>query len=146
MLRSPMSPRVIRHHAGDIKVLVSSVDTAGAMSMIETVTRPREGPTWHSHSREDETFYVVCGTAEVRIADETYLCNAGDRVFGPRNIFHTYRNVGDTELKMVIVYSPGGFEQSFVDATAMLAEGKDQGDVGRMLAERYGLTRGRLPA
>jgi hypothetical protein len=68
------------------------------------------------------------------------------RDIGPRNVFHTYRNVGDTELKMLIVYTPAGFEQSFVDAAAMLEEGKDQGELGHMLLERYGLTRGQLPA
>ena len=74
------------------------------------------------------------------------LCKAGDRVYGPRNIFHTYRNVGDTTLKMIIVYTPAGFEQSFVDQAAMLQEGKDQSEISRMLLERYGLTRGQLPA
>jgi hypothetical protein len=38
--------------------------------------------------------------------------------------------------------TPAGFEQSF--AAAMLEEGKDQSDIGRMLFERYGLTRGQL--
>jgi hypothetical protein len=31
-----------------------------------------------------------------------------------------------------------GFEQSFVDAAAMLQEGKDQSEIVRMLQERYG--------
>src|SRR4051794_31732169 len=74
------------------------------------------------------------------------LCPAGDRVFGPRNLFHTYRNVGTVELKLVIVYTPGGFEQSFINATAMLQDGKDQSDMRKMLFERYGLTRGHAPS
>ena len=93
----------------------------------------------------DETFYVVSGTAEVWVDRETFRCEAGDRVFGPRNVFHTYRNVGDTDLKMILIYTPGGFEQSFLDREAMLEAGKDQSEVGRMLAERYGVTRGQLP-
>jgi Cupin domain len=44
--------------------------------------------------REDETFYVVSGTAEVWIDREIFRCEAGDRVFGPRDVFHNYRNVG----------------------------------------------------
>ncbi|HTI82077.1 MAG TPA: cupin domain-containing protein [Acetobacteraceae bacterium] len=107
---------------------------------------PAGTPTYHSHSREDETFDVVSGIAEVQIKNEVFLCRAGDRIYGPRNIFHTYRNVGDTDLKMLIVYTPAGFEQSFVDAAAMLQEGKDQSEIGGMLLERYGLTRGQLPS
>jgi hypothetical protein len=44
------------------------------------------------------------------------------------------------------VYTPGGFEQSFADVTAMLQDGKDQSNVGLMLSERYGLTRRQLPS
>ena len=145
MPRSPTLPGIIHHHAGDIKVLVSSAESNGAMSMIETVTAPGRGPTWHWHSREDEVFYVLSGIADVRIDNDVYRCQAGDRVFGPRGIFHTYRNVGDADLRMIIAYTPGGFEQSFADATEMASQGKDQSEIGRMLAERYGLTRGEMP-
>ena len=41
---------------------------------------------------------------------------------------------------MIIVYAPAGFEQSCLDAAAMPRAG------GRILLERYGLTRGQLPA
>jgi quercetin dioxygenase-like cupin family protein len=138
--------RIIRTHAGDIKILITSTETGGVMSMIDTTTHPGGGPTYHRHSREDEAFYVISGTAEIQIENTVYLCRAGDSAFGLRNVFHTYRNVGDTELKMLIVYTPAGFEQSFVDAAAMLEEGKDQSEIGQMLLERYGLTRGQLPA
>lgn len=146
MPRIPTQPQTVRTHAGPIRILLTAAETDGAMSMIETDVIPGGGPTYHSHSREDETFYVVSGIAEVQIAHEVFLCRAGDRIYGPRNIFHTYRNVGDTDLKMLVVYTPAGFEQSFVDAATMLQEGKDQREIGRMLLERYGLTRGQLPS
>jgi mannose-6-phosphate isomerase-like protein (cupin superfamily) len=135
------------------------VTTRGLQEEPQHVTQSDPPPT-HKHGywkqspnpdsrsrnwREDETFYVVSGTAEVWIDREIFRCEAGDRVFGPRNVFHTYRNVGDTDLKMILIYTPGGFEQSFLDREAMLEAGKDQSEVGRMLAERYGVTRGQLP-
>jgi hypothetical protein len=36
---------------------------------------------------------------------------------------------------MVIVYTPAGFERSFVDAAAMVEEGKDRSEIGRVLLE-----------
>ena len=126
MPRTPTQPQSVRTHSGGIRILLTSADTGGAMSMIETDVTPGGGPTYHSHSREDEVFYVVSGMAEVQIENEVFLCRAGDRIYGPRNIFHTYRNVGDTDLKMLIVYTPAGFGQSFLDAAAMLQEGKDE--------------------
>jgi len=97
---------------------------------------PKPAQTVRTHSREYEAFYVISGTAEIQIENKVYLCRAGDCAFGPRNIFHTYRKVGDTELQMWIVYTPAGFEQSFVDAAVMLEEGRDQSEIGRMLRER----------
>jgi hypothetical protein len=32
---------------------------------------------------------------------------------------------------MILVYTPGGFEQSFLDREVMLKAGKDQTEVGR---------------
>jgi hypothetical protein len=52
---------------------------------------------------------------------------------------HTFRNVGDDDLKCLIVYSPGGFEQSFIEIAA-LGEGADLESTGRILA-KYGLSR-----
>lgn len=146
MLVSPTPPEVIRfHHTGLIKVLVWSSQTGGGMGVIESTIAPGGGPTWHKHSREDELFYVVSGMAEVRVEDVVYRCKPGDRVLGPRNIFHTFRNVGDADLKMVIAFTPGGFEQNFVDSSELASQGVAPDDVLRITAERYGLTRGPTP-
>ena len=148
MSRSPIRPPPIGSTAtgNSLRVLLSAKETGGTLSIVETLVKPGSGPTYHSHAREDETFYVVSGTAEVWIDREIFRCEAGDRVFGPRNVFHTYRNVGDTDLKMILVYTPGGFEQSFLDREVMLKAGKDQTEVGHMMLERYGLTRGQFPS
>jgi mannose-6-phosphate isomerase-like protein (cupin superfamily) len=136
---------ISRPSGGAITILVSASDSGGSIGMIETLSPPGSGPTYHRHSREDETFYVVSGTAEIRLEDEVFICNPGDHIFGPRGVSHTYRNVGRDLLKLVIVYSPGGFEQSFLDSEEMLLAGKSQDDVLRMLSDRYGLTREPLP-
>ena len=91
------------------------------------------------------SFSTISQLSFNRTGRENFRCEAGDRVFGPRHVFHTYRNAGDTDLKMILIYTPGGFEQSFMDREAMLEAGKDQSEVGRMMLERYGLTRGQLP-
>ena len=137
----PETRRTIRRPNGQqISILISAQDSGGRMSMIETISPPSTGPTYHSHRKEDETFYVVEGEADIWLAERVYHCKAGDHVYGPSNVFHTYRNAGTGDLKLVIVYSPGGFEQSFLDTEQMVKDGKTQADVTRMLGERYGLT------
>jgi quercetin dioxygenase-like cupin family protein len=85
MARRPTSLQIIRYTTGDIRLLVSSDETSGAMSMIETVNAPGTGPPWHCHSREDEVFYVNFGVAEVQVGEEVYRLETGDRVIGRRN-------------------------------------------------------------
>lgn len=139
--RSPPRAATIRHHTANVRILVRATKTGGTMGMVETINAPGTGPAYHRHSREDETFYIVSGPAEIRIGDETFVCKAGDHIFGPRNVFHTFRNVGETPLTVILVYTPGGFEQSFLDVVNMLENGKDQNDVKRMLSDRYGMKR-----
>ena len=91
------------------------------------------------------SFSTISQLSFDRIDREIFRCEAGDRVFGPRHVFHTYPNAGDTDLKMILIYTPGGFEQSILDREVLLEAGKDQSEVGRMMLERYGLTRSQLP-
>ena len=53
---------------------------------------------------------------------------------------HRYRNAGETDLTVLIVYSPGGFEQSFLDIDAMGEAGTDRQATGSVM-RRYGVTR-----
>jgi mannose-6-phosphate isomerase-like protein (cupin superfamily) len=137
---------VRRPNGQQISILVAAEDCSGRMSMIETISPPGSGPTYHAHSREDETFYVVEGEADIWVGDQVHHCKAGDHIYSPADVFHTYRSVGGADMKMIITYSPGGFEQSFLDAEEILQSGKTLDDVARMLGERYGLTFRESPA
>jgi hypothetical protein len=74
---------------------VGAGDAVGRITLRQHLGLGR-GPTWHSRGRDDEVFYVVSRLGEVRIANDVYRREARAREFGPRDIFHTYRNVGDT--------------------------------------------------
>jgi oxalate decarboxylase/phosphoglucose isomerase-like protein (cupin superfamily) len=82
----------------------------------------------------------VSGTGEFRLGNATVKGGPGFHVFGPRGVSHTYRNVGDTDLKVLIVYSPGGFEQSFLDIDAMGETATDPRATG-IVMQAYGVTR-----
>ena len=133
-------PALIRASGATITILVSAADSGGAIGVIETVFPSGDGVPFHMHSREDETFYVVSGVGEFRLGNTTVVRGPGSIIFGPRDLPHTFRNVGDTDLKCLIVYSPGGFEQSFLDIAALGEAGNDPHQTGAVL-ERYGLTR-----
>ena len=63
------------------------------------------------HTREDETFLVLEGELEFVVGDRTITASAGSVVYGPRGIAHTFRNVGPTPSRMVVLIMPAGFEK-----------------------------------
>jgi mannose-6-phosphate isomerase-like protein (cupin superfamily) len=133
-------PALVRTSGATVTILVSAADSGGAIGVIETVFPPGDGVLFHMHSREDETFYVVSGIGEFRLDNTTVVRGPGSIIFGPRDVPHTFRNAGDTDLKCLIVYSPGGFEQSFLDIATLGEAGNDPHETGAVL-QRYGLTR-----
>jgi quercetin dioxygenase-like cupin family protein len=86
-------------------------DTEGAFALIEEVTPPQGGPPPHTHTREDETFYVLEGELEFVVGGRALLATAGSVVHGPRGIPHAFRNVGTiSSSRMAVFITPAGLE------------------------------------
>src|SRR5687768_7091356 len=69
--------------------------TGGSLVLLENLTAPGGGPPPHVHTREDEFFYVLDGTFEIRIGDELHELGPGGFAFVPRGVVHNFRNAGD---------------------------------------------------
>ena len=115
-------PRFKRYYfdVGIGSVCLSGEDTGGAYCLLEVSLAPGIGVPRHTHTREDETYYVTSGELEVTVGQEVFVLNAGDSLIAPRNIPHELRNSGSTTNHYLLVFSPAGFE-SFVMATALPA-------------------------
>ena len=131
----PQKPRHLDVQGIAITIVMDAAGTGGLFGMIETIVPSGSGPPAHTHSHEDETFYVVEGTAEFRLGDEKKICGAGSVIYGPRGVAHGYRNVGENNLKINIIYTPGGVEESFQE----WADTDDPEKVKEMTAG-YGIT------
>ena len=57
--------------------------TAGSLLLLEILTTPGGGPPPHVHTREDEFWFVLDGTFEIRIADDVHTLGPGNRVRAP---------------------------------------------------------------
>lgn len=128
-----------------ITVKVSSEETGGAFAVAEERTPPQGGPPPHLHANEDETLYVLEGEVEFLVGDQTTRAGAGSSAYVPRNILHTFKNVGETPSRMLAVVSPGGLEGFFLEAGQEVTEGSSppegEPDVGRIveIGQRYGV-------
>jgi mannose-6-phosphate isomerase-like protein (cupin superfamily) len=62
---------------------------------------------WHNQDQE-EIYFVVEGTGEMCLGEERQILKTGQMVYIPPQVFHQLTNVGDTPLRMIYVYAPGG--------------------------------------
>jgi quercetin dioxygenase-like cupin family protein len=122
---------------------VTSKETRGAYSILESVVQPGTGPEPHRHSKEDEAFYVIEGQYEFRVGNQVIQATAGSFLFAPRGIPHTYKNVGTTASRHLTLISPGGIERFFAERAALIKEvpTTDPAYPARyqVLTEKYGL-------
>ena len=93
---------------------ISKKDTDGSISMYEYVGMEKIGPPMHVHFKQDEIFYVVEGEYRFVVGKETHVLRAGDSVFLPRNIAHTWLQLSDSG-KMIYMLNPAGTFEEFFD-------------------------------
>jgi quercetin dioxygenase-like cupin family protein len=122
-----------------IFIRVHGLDTHGTLAVVESHDEPGGGPPPHIHHREDETFQILEGEYEFTVADKTIRARAGDTLFAPRDIPHTYRCVSEGGGRLSVVLTPAGFENFFAEVGAMTAE--EQQNIPRVIeiAGRHGL-------
>lgn len=117
-------------------------DTDGTFALMEYVLAPGGGAGLHRHSREDETFYVLAGELAVQLGEAAAVVTPGELLRIPRGTRHAFVNHGPTPLTALVLLTPAGLEQFFVDLAALSAAAPDgQLDPAALaaLAERYGL-------
>lgn len=101
-------------------ICLSGADTGGKYCLLEVSLAPGIGVPRHTHTREDEGYYVLSGELEVIVGDKVFILNAGDALMAPRDISHQLRNSGNTENHYLLIFSPPGFEE-FLQVTAVFA-------------------------
>jgi len=115
-------PRSNRYYfdVGIGSVCLSGADTGGTYCLLEAGLAPGMSVPRHTHTREDEAYFVLIGELEVTVGDEVFILRPGDSLMAPRDIPHQLRNSGNVENHYLLVFSPSGFEE-FLRVTAVPA-------------------------
>jgi quercetin dioxygenase-like cupin family protein len=125
-------------------VKANSESTGNSLTAIEVVSPPGGCAPWHVHHREDEIFYVLEGDVLFKCDDELFQASAGAFVFLPRDIPHSYKTLGETHARWLLLTTPAGAEGFFLEAGVPA----DEGGVGAQpldprqlaaIAAKYGL-------
>ena len=121
VLAPPPEGQGIKAFGDEIFVHLGGAETGGKYTAFTCVTPPGGGPPPHYHNNEDEWFVPLEGPVEFFLDGEWREVPLHSFIFIPRGTVHTFRNCGETPLKMLTQTAPSGFEIFFQRCAAEFA-------------------------
>lgn len=118
----PKKAKTLRAFGDEVHVHLGGTETAGRYTVFTSITPPGGGPPPHFHNHEDEWFFPLEGRVEFFLDGAWNEVPLGVLVFMPRGTVHTFRNCGETPLKMLTHTAPSGFEIFFERCAAEFAK------------------------
>lgn len=113
-MSEPAKAVVIRpgggHRVGNVEFLARSQDTPRFNLGLITIAPNREGPPPHSHTAEDDSFYILDGELTLLLGDDELVAGRGTFVLVPPGVTHTFANRGDLAVRMLNIHAPAGFD------------------------------------
>lgn len=90
----------------DFTVKAREVQEGNGAAIFEYVTKRGEEPPSHTHTTENEMFYVLEGAITFRCGEESFDLETGGFIFLPRGIEHEYIIRSETPVRLIVVTSP----------------------------------------
>lgn len=114
--------RRIELAGGEILVHADAADSDQQLELFEFRVPPTyPGPPRHVHRQADELFVILEGAAYFELGGESLVAHAGERVLVNRGVPHLFRNASDTELRMLVAFTPAiGMSDYFVRLKSLL--------------------------
>ena len=109
---------------GDVyRFVATGADTDGKYAQWEAIVPPGGGPPPHTHSREEEGFYIIEGEVTFQIGEQRLVATAGTFANMPVGLPHAFKNEGDQPARMLITVAPAGLETMFLECGVSVPEG-----------------------
>lgn len=118
----PGKERVVRAFGDEAHFHLTGEQTGGAFTQWTNITPPGGGPPPHYHKLEDEWWYVLEGRVSFFDGKTWTEVPPGGVVFMPKNLVHTFKNIGDKPSRLLVTTSPSGFETFFTRCAAEFAK------------------------
>ncbi len=121
-------------------ILVTGAQTDGRCAVVRsTVTPENPGSSLHWHAF-DAVVHVRDAALTLWLNKETIRAETRTTVFASRGAAHTDRIPDPVPATYLLIITPAGFAQHFVDLTGLVAErGRPDQEVMRELCPRYGI-------
>lgn len=129
-------PRPIGPDTNAVKI--SAKDTNGALALMVYEGRARGGPPLHMHADQDEIFIVQDGRYDFQCGDDRMVLTAGDTIFLPRGVPHTFSQTSP-EGRLLYMFTPAGDMEAFFAALAQVG-GPPPPHIAAALFAAHGMT------
>jgi quercetin dioxygenase-like cupin family protein len=146
VLRKPAEGRTIAVVGDLYRFLATADQTDGTYAMWEATVPPGGGPPPHTHSREEEAFFILEGEITFTVDAEQIVATAGTFANMPVGSLHSFKNASDTTARMIITVAPAGLEQMFFEVGVPVKRGDmppppSRSEIEKLLAiaPRYGI-------
>jgi quercetin dioxygenase-like cupin family protein len=87
--------------------------SGGDWAVVELRVRAGDEPPMHTHTREDETLYIVEGAITAYVGGEKIEVEAGSYAALPKNVPHAFTVRGE-QVRLLVTVEPAGAEYFFV--------------------------------
>ena len=114
VLSGPGAGRTVTSGGGSSAELKLAGDQSGGdWAVIEWRVRAGDEPPMHTHTREDETLYILEGAITAYVGDEKIEVEAGSYAALPKNVPHGF-TVRSEQVRLLVTVEPAGVEYFFV--------------------------------
>lgn len=114
VLTGPAGGRTVESgHGSSAELKIAGEQSGGEWAVVEWRISAGDEPPIHTHTREDETIYVLDGAITAFVADQRIEVEAGSYAALPKNVPHGLSVRGE-EARLLVTLEPAGAEYLFV--------------------------------
>ena len=99
-------------------IIVKSEQANNEYVITDGIIEPNGFVPDHYHKWEDQTFHIMEGNVEAKVADKWYDLKAGDTIHCPKGISHYIKNKGASNARIVSYIFPGNWAEDFFAETS----------------------------
>jgi quercetin dioxygenase-like cupin family protein len=122
VLSGPRAGRTVTYGNGSSAELkLAGEQSGGDWAVVEWRVRAGDEPPMHTHTREDETLYVVEGAITAYVGGEQVGVKAGSYAALPKNVPRGF-TVRSDQVRLLVTLEPAGAEYYFVPRDASDAD------------------------
>ena len=119
---APSSENTRAIPGGVFNFLAMGNETEGRHALMRIVVNRGAEPPAHTHSREDESYYILKGSIRYTIGDDVITVHEGEYVYLPKGVPHKFELL-TTQAEVLMWISPAGLDQWFWDNSAPAPDG-----------------------